>query len=134
MNLSSTSLDKAAIAISLVCTAHCLLLPLALVLLPILTGSLLSDEGFHRWLLLAVIPTSILALTLGCRRHGHYSVMIGGALGLLLLSAAVTMGHDFLGETGEKLLTVIGTACIVWGHWRNYRLCQGQDCHCDKHA
>ena len=125
-----TTFDKAAIGISLFCAVHCLLLPVALVTLPALAASSVGNETFHQWLLLAVLPTSIIALTLGCRQHRSFSVLAIGVPGLLILILAALFGHDFLGESGERVATLIGAGLIAFGHFRNHRLCQQHRCHC----
>lgn len=123
--------DKAAISLSLLCAAHCLALPLVIALLPPLTAVGLADEAFHTWIVVAVIPLSALALTLGCNRHRQLGVLYIGLLGLLLLCLAALLGHEALGEAGEKVLTLAGAVLIAVSHFRNYLLCQkGSSCEC----
>ena len=38
------------------------------------------------------------------------------------ISASI-FGHDYLGETGEMILTLIGTGVISFGHLKNQKLC-----------
>jgi drug/metabolite transporter (DMT)-like permease len=125
--------DKMAISLSLLCAIHCLALPLLIVLLPSITALQLYGEDFHLWMLLAVIPTSLYALGVGCKAHRRYRVLILGLLGLLFLILAVVLGEAFLGERGEKILTLIGAVIMASGHYWNYRLCQHQDiCGCSE--
>ncbi len=42
----------------------------------------LDDESFHRTILWLVVPSSLLAFGLGCRRHRDPRVLLLGALGL----------------------------------------------------
>jgi hypothetical protein len=123
--------DKAAVGLSAVCAAHCLLFPVALVALPSMaTVAFLSDEAFHRALVLFVLPTSLIALTMGCRKHKRYRVYLAGALGLLALGAAAALGHEILGDVGEKSLTFAGSIIIALSHVQNYKLCRrGDSCH-----
>jgi len=94
----------------------------------------LDNERFHTWMLVAVIPTSIVALTLGCKQHKHYRLLILGITGLSLLCFAV-LGGSLIGESGEKLLTVLGSIFVASGHIWNYRLCQkSTECSCPEHA
>lgn len=130
MSTLSTHLDKTAIGISLLCALHCLLLPVALVMLPALTATMLGNEEFHKWLLLAVIPTSLLALGLGCRRHHNLSVLLLVLPGLGIILAATFFGHDLMGETGEKLAMLTGALLITLGHVLNHRLCRQLQCAC----
>lgn len=122
--------DKAAIGLSLLCTFHCLALPLILVWLPSIATLQLDNEAFHLWMVLAVIPASAYALTIGCKQHKRYHLLVVGLIGLVCLISALAF-ESLLGETGEKILTVLGAAIITYGHIRNYRLCQKADsCYC----
>ena len=49
-------LDGAAIGLSALCAIHCLMLPVALTLLPVIATLPLGDESFHKALLFLVIP------------------------------------------------------------------------------
>ena len=116
-------MDKLAKSLSFLCVAHCLLLPFAVVVLPILGASFLEGEAFHFWLLFLVIPTSVYSLWLGCQKHGRLEIFTIGLLGLFLLSLIVLLGVDALGETLERLSTVAGATIIAMAHLRNMRAC-----------
>jgi len=116
--------DKLAIGLSILCAVHCLVLPLMLVMLPSLAALQLDNENFHTWMLIAVLPASILALTMGCKKHKHYRLLILGFIGLALLVMAVILGEAVIGEWGEKALTLLGAGFVVIGHVLNFRLCQ----------
>ena len=123
--------DRAAIGLSLLCVLHCLALPLLLVMLPSLVGLGLDDERFHIWLIIVVIPLSAFALTLGCAKHRNKSVLYIGIVGLGVLCLAPLIGHDLLGEMGERLLTLLGATLIAISHIRNFSLCRrGETCDC----
>ena len=132
MNQHRLIFDKMAIGLSLLCSIHCLLLPVILVWLPMLLGLNLQDEAFHFWMIFLVIPISAIALTQGCRDHLRYSVLVLGGVGLLCLVLALVIGHDLFGEVGEKGLTLLGSSLIVAAHIANYRLCRRLDCHCEQ--
>ena len=119
--------DKFAISLSLMCAIHCLATPLLLALLPSLAALQLDSEAFHVWLAVAVIPTSIYALTLGCKQHKRYQLLVLGSTGLVLLVLALVLGEDRIGEAGEKVLTSLGACFVAVGHWFNYRLCRTQE-------
>lgn len=128
----SINIDKAAIGLSLVCAIHCLLLPIAVVMLPALAGTTIGDERFHQWMLWAVIPFSLFALTMGCRRHRDLRVLIPGLPGLALLTLSVLFGHDLLGQAGEKIASLTGASLIAISHLRNHALCRRSQCDsCD---
>ena len=122
--------DKTAISLSLLCTLHCLALPVLLVAVPSLVALQLQDEAFHYGMLIAVIPISLIALGLGCKKHKNYSIALLGAAGLILMIVAVLFGHDIAGELGEKGLTLIGAAMIALAHWNNHQLCKKSCCTC----
>jgi len=67
-------------------------------------------------MLVAVIPTSVYALTLGCKQHKRYRLLILGFIGLGLLVVALALGEERIGEAGEKILTVIGGGFVAFGH------------------
>jgi hypothetical protein len=122
--------DKAAITLSFICTIHCLALPLVVVFLPALAVLNLEDEASHLWMLAAVVPTSLFALTMGCKKHKKLAVMVFGLAGLAVLIAAVLLGHDILTEAGEQILLAIGAIIIALGHLKNHQLCKRSSCEC----
>jgi hypothetical protein len=82
-------------------------------------------------MVVVVIPISLYALTLGCKKHKTLSVMMTGLLGLTLLISAVVLGENYLNESGEKLLTVIGGLLVALSHYQNYTRCkQLNKCPC----
>lgn len=130
-NALQSMADKASIGLSVLCALHCLALPLVVVLLPSLVALGLEDESFHLWLVIVVIPVSAYALVMGCSKHRRMGVLYIGLLGMGILCLAPFVGHEFLGELGEKLLTLIGAVLIAATHIRNYRLCrQSTSCNC----
>ena len=116
--------DKFAIGLSMLCTIHCLLLPLLLIALPSISALQIENEAFHFWMLAAVIPTSLYALSIGCKKHQRYRLLSWGISGLILMLTAVFFGNDIAGESGEKILTLLGAILVVVAHWGNFRRCQ----------
>ena len=126
--------DKTAIGLSLLCTIHCLALPVLLVALPSMTALNLENEAFHLWMLAAVIPTSAYALTMGCREHKRYQLLPVGLLGMVCLVLAIVIGEAIESESIEKMLTFIGASIIALGHIKNYKLCRHSErCQCPEH-
>ena len=115
--------DKIAISFSVVCALHCLLLPIAVIFLPSISATFLGTEDFHKTLLYFVIPSSIIALSLGCKMHGKYEVYSYGFFGIGALLFASFFGHDYFGEVGEIFLTLIGAGIVSLGHYKNQKLC-----------
>jgi len=126
----SSYTNNFAIGLSGMCVLHCLATPLLLALLPSLSALNLESEAFHRWLLIAVIPTSLFSLAIGCKQHQYYRVLVMGALGLLVLVSAVFVEDLANGELLEKVLTVSGAVIIALAHIMNFRLCKKQQCEC----
>lgn len=127
--------DKLAISLSFLCAMHCLVVPLIAVFLPSLVALNLENEAFHTWMVILVLPTSLYALTLGCKQHKNYRFLSYGLLGMALLVAAVLL-EERLTEVMEKFITLAGASLIAFSHFRNYRLCQkhDSDCYCHDHS
>lgn len=121
-------LDGFAVAISTLCLLHCLALPVALTLLPALGTTWLADERLHLWLLLFVLPSSSVALGLGCRRHRSIAVAGRGAAGLTLLAATALLVGPAWGEAAERILTAVAACLVASAHVGNYRLCRRAAC------
>ena len=123
--------DQTSIGLSLVCAVHCLLVPVLLVAVPSLASLPLESEIFHVWMIVAVLPFSTFAMTLGCKKHTRYKILILGLLGLTSLVLALVL-EGLVGQAGEKLLTLLGAGLIAWGHIANYELCQQHEpSNCD---
>ncbi len=129
MKSMQSILDKVAISISFLCIIHCLLLPVLLLMFPVLLALPLEGESFHQLLVILILPTSLIALIAGCRKHNRNTVMVWGMSGLLIVFFAALFGHDTVGELGEKILTLLGSLMIAWGHYRNFHLCRSSECH-----
>lgn len=123
--------DVAAISLSTLCFLHCLAVPVAIIMLPVLSGSFLASEQFHFWMIVAVLPVSLFALTLGCKDHGRYAVLTLGLMGLAVILSALFVGEEAMGGYGEKVLTAIGSTLIVLGHIWNFRLCRQPTPSCE---
>ena len=122
-NALNINLDNIAIGFSVVCALHCLLLPIAIIFLPAISTTFLGSEDFHKTLLFFVIPSSIIALSLGCKMHGKYNVYLYGIFGIGTLLIGSIFGHDYFGENGEIIFTLIGAGIISLGHLKNQKLC-----------
>ncbi|MDE0821371.1 MAG: MerC domain-containing protein [Opitutales bacterium] len=126
-------LDGIAMSLAGVCGIHCLLTPLLLIAFPIIGSSFFMNEAFHMWMLIAVLPTTGLAIFLGCRRHKDFPVILLSIGGFILLCIAILnhghthnhgnhAGHGWISR--ESLLTSLGGIVMVSAHIRNFRLCR----------
>ena len=123
MRIAQATADRLSIGLSMACAIHCLVTPVLLAFLPSIAALQLNTELFHLWMVIVVIPVSVYALTLGCKRHKRYRVLASGIVGIALLVSAIAL-YEHVGELGEKLLTVLGACFVAIGHLSNYRLCQ----------
>ena len=132
LKIENTSLlgDIAAICLSNICIIHCLALPILAVMIPPSLSLVLEEEVFHLYMLIFVLPISVMALMMGCRKHKKLNVFLLGAVGLLGLVAVAFYGHALFGEIGEKLLTIMGAGLIASAHFMNFKACRSIDCDC----
>ena len=117
------SLDSVAVFLSALCLVHCIALPALAALVPMFATEFFTNERFHLWLLVAVLPTSMMALVYGVRRHHHLQIMGFGLIGLALITgAALGRTAGLLGENGDRWLSVLGGLILAAVHLRNFRL------------
>ena len=127
MKNSQPTLDAAAVGLSLLCITHCLLSLMPLLILPSLAATFINDERFHFGMVFLVLPISLLALVMGLRKHGQYTVLITGACGICLLLLVLIIGEEIIGEIGEATLTGSATLIVGFAHVRNFLLSRSQD-------
>ena len=120
--------DKLAATFSLACVIHCFFAPTFLILTSGFIFTSLDNELVHKIILLIAVPVSIYALILGYKNHNALSFLCLGILGLLTLITAVILGESLLGESVEKLVTLIGSCLVCFAHFRNYQACKNLDC------
>ena len=130
--IKSTTLDRLSIVLSGICIVHCLLTPIALTILPIFAlSSFVEDILFHQLMLWLVLPSSSIALFIGCRKHRNFSIAASGILGMLVLVLVAFLGHQIISPTLERILTSVGGLILAYSHFLNYRACQTQPCEDD---
>ena len=142
-------LDSLAISMSVICAVHCLLTPLLIILFPILTTTFWVHQDFHLWMLFFVLPTTSLAVFLGCRKHKDRFIIGLSVAGLACLFA-VSLYESFfhanhLLQDGSACLhcvqgsveshlnmttsaNILGGVLLASAHIRNYRLCRRSHC------
>ncbi len=129
-NSTQFILDRFAIALSMLCAVHCLAVPVLLVTFPSFMVSFhFDDHVFHELLIFLVVPSSIIAILLGCKSHNSQQVLTLACIGIVALIATALLGHDVLGETGEKSATLIAASILAFAHWKNYSLCRHNSCN-----
>jgi phosphoglycerol transferase MdoB-like AlkP superfamily enzyme len=135
---------------SVICAVHCLLTPLLIALLPIISTTFWVHENFHLWMVFLVVPTTSLAVFMGCRKHKDKLVAALSITGLaFILFIAVYQyifhaGHSldangictscthhgsgsFLNLT--TILNSVGGLFLACAHFRNFKLCRKADCN-----
>lgn len=143
-------LDSLAISMSVICAIHCLLTPLLLVLLPVLTTTFWVHKDFHLWMICLVIPTTSIAVFLGCKQHKDKIVLFLSTLGLLLLLSValyeaffhytlLPVAHAHCPQCLQRefgnipnvsiLINIFGGILLASAHLRNFILCRKADCH-----
>ncbi len=116
-NARTRALDRFAIALSGLCLVHCMAVPVALFMGPLLGGWLAESETTVHWVLLALaVPSTALALGSGYSKHRNSLTVVLGAAGLAIMFAGVA--HLF-GRTAEVVLTTIGVTLLLVAHVRN---------------
>ena len=116
---STDWLDGAAVSLSALCLVHCLALPLVLAGLPFLAQ--FSEGHLHAQMLVAVLPLSVIALSIGFRRHRDLRIVAAGAIGMLLLVIGASFAHTQLGLTADRAFTIAGSLFLATAHWKNSR-------------
>lgn len=132
MRKSSTAdftgkLDRAAVFLSGLCLVHCLALPVVLAVFPLLGGVFIPHETFHQLILVAVLPTTTLALGSGYRCHRQPGVLALGALGLAGLIAAAFIVHRLGAEELERVVTIASGLILACAHGWNFRLTRARN-------
>ncbi len=130
MNHLTSYTDSLAIGLSGVCVLHCLASPLLLVVLPSLTALQLENEAFHGWLLVGVVPTSLLSLALGFKQHKRFKLVVVGCVGMSILFLATSFDNHAHDATLEKAFTIAGACILAVAHYWNFLLCRQQR-NCD---
>lgn len=105
--------DRAAVALSLLCIAHCVALPVLALALPIL--AVVGEMEWVHWVfaVLAVLASSAVAATSAAARTPGFLIPAG--LGVVLIVFGL-FAEGFGVE--EAIPTVIGGLLLAFAHWR----------------
>ena len=142
-------LDSLAISMSVICAVHCLLTPVLLALLPIISTTFWVHENFHLWMVFLVVPTTSAAVFMGCRKHKDKAVAILSITGLSFILFIAIYQYSFHAANPDAVcgicpscaqlgfgnvlnvttvLNSLGGLCLTSAHFRNYKLCRRADC------
>ena len=143
-------LDSLAISMSVICAVHCLLTPVLLALLPIISTTFWVHENFHLWMVFLVVPTTSAAVFMGCRKHKDKAVAILSITGLSFILFIAIYQYSFHAANPDAVcgicpscaqlgfgnvlnvttvLNSLGGLCLASAHFRNYKLCRRADCN-----
>ena len=129
MNVRLQSLfDRLSIGVSTACAIQCAAMPIILATFPAASMLPFDEHDFHLALMFLIVPMSLIAAALGCKKHKDKKVVAGIGAGLFLLVFTAVFGHDIVGELGEKILTIAASLILAAAHWRNYSLCRKKTC------
>ncbi len=115
---ASSRPDAAAMLLSLLCLVHCLMLPVAIAVIPTATRFLDLPEEAHSMIFIGAVPISAGALLIGYRRHGLWLPVAVGSIGLALIGTGAFGGLSALLETG---VSVVGSLLLLTAHVVNMR-------------
>jgi hypothetical protein len=116
--------DRVGMILSALCVAHCLLLPVLILFLPMMARYYISHPLVHYTLALLVVPVGLYAFINGYLEHRRPVVLFVGLLGIVLVGFTPIAVHQFLLPVSESLLMVLGGLILVWAHWQNRRFCR----------
>ena len=122
--------DKIAMTLSMICVIHCFFVPSFLILGAGYLSFAIDNEFVHKAIVLLAVPISLFALSIGYKNHKTSSFIPMAIFGLILLILAVVLGESVLGETGERILTLVGSISLAYAHYKNYQTCKELDCSC----
>ena len=133
-------LDRFAIILSGVCAIHCILLPVAVSVIPLLAvtiqhGQQLHHFWFHQFILIFIVPVSVLALITGFRAHRQWFPVGVSLIGLMILTtialfAGTLISLRIIPHQAEMLITLSGGIIHAIGHILNLLATRKTSQHC----
>jgi hypothetical protein len=116
--------ERAAAWLSLACAVHCLVVPVAMSVMPLVGASGIAlGEGAHTALTLLVVASALLGVAWGYRRHRDLRVVFATGVGL----CAYLVGHFLEGSWQGVALAVSGGLLLAASSFLGGRLAH----HCD---
>jgi hypothetical protein len=114
LTLSTSRLDRFAMALSGLCLVHCLATTVVLALLAS-AGGVLGAPIIHEVGLSLAMVLGAVSLGRGIFQHGYTMPSAVGGLGLGVMAGALSLPHD----GSEALYTIVGVAILALGHRLN---------------
>lgn len=121
--LKQSALDFSGIGVSILCLAHCLILPVLAVaapaLLPHAIVGFFHDEAVHLLLFIIAAPIAIAGLFWGASISGaHWPTIAAAGVGLALMLVGAT---HMVSTRVEIIVTVLGVTLLAGAHFFNWR-------------
>lgn len=121
--LKHSALDFSGIGVSILCLAHCLILPVLAVaapaLLPHAIVGFFHDEAVHLLLFIVAAPIAIAGLFWGASISGaHWPIIAAAGVGLVLMLIGAT---HMVSTRVEIIVTVAGVILLAGAHFVNWR-------------
>ena len=123
-NRMTGALDKAGAAASLACAIHCVVVPIALALLPVLGMAWLDNPWVDRLFLTAALVFAALAHPKGYRRHRRCLPISLAACGLIGISLAIALCEA---APAHHYMVAFGGLMLASSHFLNRHWCK---CSC----
>lgn len=121
--LPNTSVfDRIGITLSGICAIHCLVLPMLLPFMGMMTG-IIESEWTHGILALFIVPTVVFTAWRGYKHHGKLEIIWLLGIGALAVVAALFVGEHLANESIETAVTTLGSVLLITGHWKNHKHC-----------
>ena len=114
----SNFLDRVGISTSLLCVLHCLMTPVFVAFVPLLSTAF-THEWFHRTIVLVAVPVAIAAFWNGFRVHRKVAVLALGGFGLIVMVSALWLARD--SRTLEMVMMVAAGVSLGIAHYRNLK-------------
>lgn len=115
-----THMDFYAVGVCSLCLLHCIALPFAATLLPII-GLVAEDELVHKLLVVAAVPVTLWLIYKSITTEKYYVFVLFGLVGLSFLLVAAFVESLSLYEV---TFTLIGSLLLAFAHiyrWTRYR-------------
>lgn len=122
--------DSFGVLAAVVCTVHCLALPVMAMALPALVANDPAEDATHLILAGFVAAFCLFAIVPGYRKHRHKPVLVCMLVGLSLVLFATFVADPLLGEAYEMPLITLGNLIVVVAHLRNRKLLSANKACC----
>jgi predicted membrane channel-forming protein YqfA (hemolysin III family) len=118
MKVFKVNLDKLSAGMSLLCMAHCVILPVFLSTFTLAGIEIVENLTLEILMLLGGIIAGTLAIRKGMRKHGLWHVLILFVLGMFFMIVANLPEL----QKAEVILKLFGAVLVINAHIINYRL------------